>query len=95
MDHCRRSNAGLWYADEEEFAPVVDSKLKVSKADALDRMTRALETAKKARDQGRNVSDIRKSLKPARGAFEAGDYENAGRLADEILRELDAIIMSR
>src|SRR5207247_3141099 len=47
---------------EEEPA---ESRPKVSRADALERMTRALETAKKARDLGRNVSDIRKVLKQA------------------------------
>src|SRR6059058_4093537 len=44
---------------EEEHA---ESRPKVSRSDALERMTRALETAKKARDLGRNVSDIRKVL---------------------------------
>ena len=72
--------------------PVPEPELrpKVSKADALDRMTRALETAKRARDAGRNVGEIRKALKMARSAFESGDYESAVRLADEILRELEA-----
>src|SRR5207249_3408226 len=64
-----------------------ESRPKVSRADALERMTRALETAKKARDLGRNVSEIRKVLKQARAAFESGDYDTASRLAEEILRE--------
>ena len=55
-----------------------------------DKNVKALETAKKARDAGRNVSEIRKTLKQARAAFEGGDYETAARLADEILRELEA-----
>ena len=54
-------------------------------------MTKALETAKKARDAGRNVSEIRKTLKQARAAFEAGDYDTAARLADEILRNLETV----
>src|SRR6266581_2245006 len=70
-------------------------KPKVSRADALERMTRALETAKWARDTGRNVSDIRKALKQARAAFESGDYDTASRLADEILRELEAVTIPR
>jgi|GEM_PF-7124221 len=74
------------YAPPPEPAP----RPKASKAEALGRMTRALETAKRARDTGRNVSEIRKALKLARGAFEAGDYEGAIRLADEILKELEA-----
>lgn len=76
---------------EVQYAPPEPvPKPRTTKAEALGRMTRALETAKRARDQGRNVSEIRKSLKLARGAFEAGDYESAVRLADEILRELEA-----
>jgi len=72
-----------------------ESRPKVSRADALERMTRALETAKKARDLGRNVSEIRKVLKQARAAFESGDYDTASRLAEEILRELEAIPLTR
>src|SRR6266568_4948819 len=70
-------------------------KPKVSRADALEKMTRALETAKKARDSGKNVSDIRKALKQARAAFESGDYDTASRLAGEILRELEAVPLPR
>src|SRR6266508_3197660 len=70
-------------------------KPKVSRADALERMTRALETAKRARDTGRNVSEIRKALKQARAAFESGDYDTASRLADDILRELEAVPIPR
>ncbi len=70
-------------------------KPKVSRADALERMTRALETAKRARDTGKNVSEIRKALKQARAAFESGDYDTASRLADDILRELEAVPLPR
>jgi hypothetical protein len=72
---------------EEEAG--AEAKPKVSRTEALDRMTRALETAKRARDAGRNVSEIRKILKQARSAFEAGEYDTAVRLADEILKELE------
>src|SRR2546428_13716029 len=58
-------------------------------------MTKALETAKRARDAGKNVSDIRKSLKQARASFESGDYDAASRLAAEILRELEAVGAAR
>lgn len=81
--------------EEEGRGDPPESKPKVSRADALERMTRALETAKRARDQGRNVSEIRKALKQARAAFESGDYETASRLAEEILRELEAIALAR
>jgi hypothetical protein len=72
-----------------------EARHRVSRADALERMTKALETAKKARDQGRNVSEIRKVLKQARAAFEGGDYDTASRLAEEILRELEAVALTR
>jgi len=77
---------------EEEAS---EERPKVSRADALDRMTRALETAKRARDSGRNVSEIRKALKQARAAFESADYDTAARLAEEILRELESVALSR
>ena len=57
---------------EEESS---EAKPWVSRADALERMTKALETAKRARDTGRNVSEIRKVLKQARAAFEGGDLD--------------------
>src|SRR2546428_6592064 len=72
-----------------------EAKPRVSRADALEHMTKALETAKRARDVGRNVSEIRKTLKQARAAFEGGDYETATRLARDILRDLEAVPMPR
>ena len=72
-----------------------ESKPRVSRADALERMTKALETAKRARDTGRNVSEIRKVLKQARAAFEGGDYEPATRLATDILRDLEPVPLPR
>ncbi len=66
------------------------AEAKVSRADALERMTQALEEAKRARDLGRNVSEIRRMLKQSRAAFEGGDYDTASRLAEDILRGLGA-----
>jgi len=77
---------------EEETS---EAKPRVTRADALEHMTKALETAKRARDFGRNVSEIRKVLKQARAAFEGGDYETATRLARDILRDLEAVPMPR
>src|SRR6266581_7786946 len=77
---------------EEETS---EAKTRVTRADALEHMTKALETAKRARDVGRNVSEIRKALKQARAAFEGGDYETATRLARDILRDLEAVPMPR
>jgi phage-related protein len=52
---------------------------------ALDRMTQALEAAKRARDHGMNVQEARQALKQARSAFERGDYVAAMERADYIL----------
>src|SRR5213594_146733 len=56
---------------------------------ALERMTKALEAAKQARDRGANVQAARRALKEARSAFEAGDYATAIERADSILGFLD------
>src|SRR2546428_1661066 len=81
---------------DERFAEEPsEAKPRVSRADALERMTKALETAKRARDTGRNVSEIRKVLKQARAAFEGGDYETATRLATDILRDLEPVPLPR
>jgi hypothetical protein len=56
---------------------------------ALERMTKALEAAKQARDRGANVQAVRRSLKEARSAFEAGDYSTAIERADSILGLLE------
>src|SRR2546428_2299342 len=55
----------------------------VERAAALSRMVAALEAAKKARDSGHNVQQVRGMLKAARSAFEAGDYTTAARFADQ------------
>jgi len=55
------------------------------RAAALSRMVVALEAAKKARDSGHNVQQVRGMLKAARSAFEKGDYETAARFADQVL----------
>src|SRR2546425_12766552 len=55
------------------------------RAAALSRMVAALEAAKKARDSGHNVQQVRGMLKAARSAFEAGDYTTAARFAEQVL----------
>src|SRR3989442_7740980 len=57
----------------------------VERVAALSRMVAALEDAKKARDSGHNVQQVRGMLKAARSAFEAGDYTNAARVAHQVL----------
>jgi threonine dehydratase len=59
-----------------------------SRSATLDRMTQALEMAKQARDRGVDVKELRKTLKFARAAFEAGDYATAMQLADRIIEQL-------
>src|SRR3989442_10004818 len=53
------------------------------RAAALSRMVAALEAAKKARDSGHNVQQVRGMLKAARSAFEAGGYTNPGPVAGQ------------
>ena len=55
------------------------------RTETLDRMTQALEAAKRARDRGVNVREARQALKQARAAFEAGNYAAAMERANYIL----------
>src|SRR5256886_3296508 len=55
------------------------------RAAALSRMVAALEAAKKARDSGHNVQQVRGMLKAARSAFEAGGHTNPAPVADPVL----------
>src|SRR2546428_1628276 len=57
----------------------------VERAAALSRMVAALEAAKKARDSGHNVQQVRGMPKAARSAFEAGDYTTPARFAKQVL----------
>jgi len=66
-------------------------KPRATKAEAMERLARAIEAWKRARDAGWKVADIRKTVKSARDAVEAGDYEGASHLATEILEQLQAI----
>src|SRR3990170_469032 len=74
---------------EQEFEKVVAGSGKATKADAIDRMNRALEIAKRARDAGHDVTEVRRILKAARTAFEGQDWEEAVRLSDQILERLE------
>lgn len=58
----------------------------VSRADALERMTRSLEIAKQARDRGLDIKEARRLLKHARSAFERGEYAAAAWFADQLMR---------
>jgi len=76
---------------EQEFERVVAAgNPKVGKSDAIDRMNKALEIAKRARDTGQDVTDVRKILKNARTAFENQNWEEAVRLSEQILVMLES-----
>lgn len=51
----------------------------------LERMTEALETAKRAHAQGLNVKQAREALLLMRKAFEARDYQRAMELANRTI----------
>ncbi len=57
-----------------------------TRSETLGRMTQALEAAKRARDRGANVQVARGVLKEARSAFMSGNYVEAMRLADYLVR---------
>ncbi len=67
----------------------------VTKTEALDRLTRAIEAWKRARDGGKDVGDMRSRLKLAKDAVQAGKYDKAIRLATEVLEELHAAVIVR
>ncbi len=76
-------------AIDKEFEKAVAAAARVSKTDAIDKMNRALEVAKQARDAGHDVTEVRRILKQARTAFEAQDWDEAARLSDQILGLLE------
>lgn len=66
----------------------------VTRTVALDRMTQALEAAKRARDRGANVQEARHVLKDARSSFERGDYARAKERADFLLAQFASDVAS-
>lgn len=80
---------------QEEIPQETETKPRATKAEAMERLARAVEAWKRARDSGWKVGDIRKTVKSARDALEAGDYESAFRLATEILDQLQATASAR
>ncbi len=80
---------------QEDLPPEPEAKPRLTKGEATDRLARAVEAWKRARDSGWKVTDIRKTVKAARDAIEAGDYERASRCAAEILEQLQATAPAR
>src|SRR2546429_9786331 len=80
---------------EPEDAPEPEAKPALTRAEAMDRLTRAIEAWKRARDSGRNVSEMRSTLKLAKDALQAGKYESAIRLAMEVLDDLQPAVIAR
>ena len=54
---------------------------------ALEHLTKALVMAKEARAAGRDIGSMRETLVASRRAFVAARYDEAERLADEVIRE--------
>ncbi len=75
----------------QEEPPEEPEKPRLTKSEATERLARAVEAWKRARDSGWKVTDIRKTVKAARDALESGEYERVERYAAEILEGLQAI----
>src|SRR5437899_5860744 len=80
---------------EAENTPEPDERPAVTGAEAMDRLTQAIEAWKRARDSGRNVGEMRNTLKLAKDAVQAGKYETAIRLATEVLDDLRPAVIAR
>ena len=80
---------------QEERPSQPEAKPRPTKGEATERLARAVEAWKRARDSGWKVTDIRKTVKFARDAIESGDYERAILYAGEILEQLQATASAR
>src|SRR5438094_2187858 len=80
-----------------EAEPTLEAEARpgVTRAEAMDRLTRAIEAWKGARDSGRSVGEMRNTLKLAKDALQAGKYENAIRLATVVLDNLQPAVIAR
>src|SRR2546428_4672428 len=80
---------------EAEHTPEPEARPAITRADAMDRLTRAIEAWKRARENGRGCGEMRSTLKLAKDALQAGKYESAIRLATEVLDDLQAAVIAR
>jgi len=80
---------------EAESTPDPEPRPAVTRTEALDHLTRAIEAWKRSRDGGRNVGEMRNTLKLAKDALQAGKYETAIRLATEVLEDLQPAVIAR
>lgn len=80
---------------QEEIVREPEPKPKVTKEQVTERLSKAVEAWKRARDAGWKVGDIRKTVKAARDAIEDGDYDRATGLVVEILEGLQATAPAR
>jgi hypothetical protein len=78
-----------------DVVPEPEAPPGITKAEALDRVTRAIEASKRARDAGRDIGDIRIALKKAKGELDSGNYDTAAQIADAILDELHAALITK
>lgn len=80
---------------QEDVSEPSPEKPPVTKSEAMDRLAKAVDTWKRARSAGWKVTDIRATVKTAREAVDAGDYDTALRMADGILEQLQAAPAAR
>src|SRR5207302_297023 len=80
---------------EPENTPEPEARPAVTRAEAMDRLTRAIEAWRRSRDSGRDVGEMRNTLKLAKDALQAGKYETAIRLATEVLDDLQPAVIAR
>src|SRR5216110_350576 len=80
---------------EPENTPDPEARPAVTRAEAMDRLTRAIEAWRRSRDSGRDVGEMRNTLKLAKDALQAGKYETAIRLAKEVLDDLQPAVIAR
>lgn len=80
---------------DEEIPRPTEAKRPATRTEAMDRLTQAVEAWKRARDAGFKVTDIRKTVKSARAAVDAGEYEAAIAMTVEILDQLQATALTR
>src|SRR5207247_11290129 len=80
---------------EAENTPEPEPRPTVARAEAMDRLTRAVEAWKRSRDSGRNVGETRNAMKLANDALQDGKYETPIRLPTKVLDDLQPAVLAR
>ncbi|HYT18546.1 MAG TPA: hypothetical protein VEO18_09930 [Thermoplasmata archaeon] len=74
-------------------AEAPEPRTPVMRSEAMERLTRAIEAWKRARDSGWNVAELRNTLKRAKDALQSGDYDTSFRLSSDVLEALRAAVI--